>query len=328
MKFVLCTIAASLLTAAAASASCGSASCPLNHDRMFRAGLLSISFSHESIDQDRLYLGSSLSFVGAVPEEHDEVSTKNRLESLTFGYGLSDILAVQVIIPYVHREHTHIAHEEDGDVAESWNFNGFGDGVLMGQMALLTSPGGFGPSVMVTGGVKFPTGVTDFANADGERAEVTIQPGTGSTDFLAGLHYRQTIASVPTVDGQYSALPLIASVTYRVNGRGTDDYRFGSSVMVHVGTEYQFHEKAGALLQINGRFDAKADVGGTHEHADNTGGTWIFASPGLRMTVFDVMTVYGYIQLPVYRHVNGLQQAAKYNLQFGLSYSTNLLGPT
>jgi len=271
MKTALVTLVVSVVLACGtARASCGSASCPLNHDRMFRAGLFSISFTHESIDQDRLYLGSSLSFVGAVPLEHDEVSTRNRLESLTFGYGMSDLLALQVVLPYIRREHTHIAHEDAGDVRESWNFNGFGDAVLMAQAALVTPSEEFDPAVMVTGGVKLPTGVTDFANADGEQAEVTIQPGTGSTDIMLGLHYRQTVASLPTVDGQYSALPLIASVTYKINNKGTDDYRFGNSFMAHVGTEYQFHEKAGFLFQLNGRFDAKADVGGTHEHAENT----------------------------------------------------------
>jgi len=45
------------------------------------------------------------------------------------------------------------------------------------------------------------------------------------------------------------------------------------------------------------------------------------------MTVFEVMTVFGYVQLPIFRNVNGLQQGAKYNLLFGLSYSADLLTP-
>jgi hypothetical protein len=307
------------------SASCGSASCPLNHDRMFRAGLLTLSFSYEWIDQNQLHLGKTLSFVGAVPEEHDEVSTMNKRAVMTFGYGLSDAIALQVILPYVQREHTHIAREENGDVVESWDFGGFGDAVVMGQAGILMPDDGFEPSLTASAGVKLPTGETGLANADGERAEVTIQPGSGSVDVLLGLHYRQDMITVPMFDGQYSSLPVIASATYRLNGKGTDDYRAGNGFMIHLGTGYRFLTAASLLFQLNGTFEGQADIGSTHEQAENTGGTWIFASPGLEVSIFDAFTAFGYVQLPVYRDVNGLQQTAKYNLQFGLTYSAGLL---
>jgi hypothetical protein len=37
------------------------------------------------------------------------------------------------------------------------------------------------------------------------------------------------------------------------------------------------------LLQVNGMFRGYADVGSTEEFRENTGGSWIFVSPGLRL---------------------------------------------
>jgi hypothetical protein len=276
---------------------------------------------HEYINQDRLYLGGSPSSVGAIPGEHDEVSTLNRSETAVLMYGLSDRFALQAALPFIRREHNHVAHEDGADVAESWSFSEFGDLSLTAHYAALRTADDFDPSLVVLGGIKLPTGRTGVVNADGEAAEVTIQPGTGSVDFLAGLRYRQAMASLPTLDGSYSALPLEVMTTLRVNGKGTDDYRFGTLLLVHLGTSYRFIGGAAVLFQVNGRFEAGADVGNTLEEASNTGGTWIFASPGLEVDLFGGLSAHGFIQLPLYRDVNGLQQVAPYNLQIGLTYS-------
>src|SRR5436853_356555 len=59
------------------SASCGSATCPLNSYHSIKSGWVGLNIVHEYIDQNQIYVGSSKSFVGAIPEHHDEVRTLN-----------------------------------------------------------------------------------------------------------------------------------------------------------------------------------------------------------------------------------------------------------
>ena len=79
------------------------------------------------------------------------------------------------------------------------------------------------------------------------------------------------------------------------------------------------------LLQINSRFQAHADVGNTDEPEENTGGKWVFVSPGLKFYLSDDISLYGFVQLPVYQNVNGIQQTAPYNLRFGINKEINIL---
>jgi hypothetical protein len=94
---------------------------------------------------------------------------------------------------------------------------------------------------------------------------------------------------------------------------------------VHAGTAYQFSSHANLLLQLNGKFQGKADVGETGEPGENTGGTFVYLSPGLNVDVMPHLSAYGYLQIPVYQRVNGIQQTSRYNIQFGLSADIGLL---
>src|SRR5512144_859307 len=48
----------------------------------------------------------------------------------------------------------------------------------------------------VTFGLKLPTGRTTVANGEGEVAERTLQPGTGTTDGLFGAYYREALGGL------------------------------------------------------------------------------------------------------------------------------------
>jgi hypothetical protein len=305
--------------------SCGAASCPLNNYRYLKSGWLQIGLTHEYINQDRIFVGTQESFVGAIPRHHDEVETLNERTTINLQYGINDELGFNLFVPFVHREHSHIHHHHGEDLWEFWNFSGLGDIVATGQYAIITPVEPFDPYLSLTLGVKLPSGVTNAKNAEGEEAEITIQPGTGSVDGIVGVNYRQAITSVPTLSGKYGSLPLNLGLLYQFNGRGKDDYKFGNSLLAHLGTSYQFLERAALMLQVNGRFQRFAEVGSTGEPREDTGGTWIFVSPGLSLRLGEFLSAYTYVQLPVYQHVHGIQQTARANLLFGLSYDLDLL---
>ena len=95
MRFITLCIALSCLLSWSPGvfAGCGSANCPLNSYRPMGAGWLLLEFSHEYINQNRIYTGSTLSVVGAIPGDHDEVQTLNSLDRLSINAGLSDRLS-------------------------------------------------------------------------------------------------------------------------------------------------------------------------------------------------------------------------------------------
>ncbi len=325
MRFLVSSLTIALfLTPMAASANCGSASCPLNNDRYLGAGGLFLTLHHEYINLDEIYVGSSRSHVGALANTHDEISTLSERTIVAGDFGLSDRFSLHGEIPFVHREHIHRERTTDGFANEYWNFEGMGDAILSLRYTPMFATTHFAPSLALTAGLKLANGATGVTNGAGERAEVTLQPGTGSTDFLLGLNYRQNIASVPAVGGAYSALPLLAGVLVQIPGNGTEGYRFGNSVIASAGTAYQFAARGTFLFQLNYRWQDHADPGSTGEFASNTGGSWLFASPGLSIELSDAFSAEGYVQLPLYQNLNGIQQAAPYYLRLGISANLDL----
>ncbi len=323
---ILYLLLAAVLARTPLCASCGSASCPLASQRGLRAGTLQLSYFREYIDQDRIYVGSSRSYVGAIRYDHDEVRTINERETFHLAAGLSERIGLSIDLPFVRRQHSHIHHDAGGDQLEQWNFSGLGDVRASCRISLLSPGAPEDAELSVLGGVKLPTGVTDFANAEGETAEIALQPGSGSTDAFAGLQFRQDVAPVPTLSGEYSALPLIAEVHVQWNGRGPGGWRFGSVFQAHLGTAYEMSRHVSFLLQLNGKFVDYADVGSTGEPRENTGGSWLFLTPGLDVRFGDGFSGFANLQLPVYQDVHGIQQTSRFNLQFGLSAVFSVTG--
>jgi hypothetical protein len=72
---------------------------------------------------------------------------------------------------------------------------------------------------------------------------------------------------------------------------------------------------------LNGRFASKDDVGATNENRNLTGGRYLYLSPGLRVAMSHRTSIYGFVQLPLYQHVNGIQLTSKANYVAGIRRS-------
>ncbi len=259
-------------------------------------------------------------FVGALPDEHDEEQTLNQRSVLGMQYSISEAMALTVELPFILRTHSHI--DEGRNV--SFNLRGLGDIIVGGVFSLLSSPEEYDPSLSVQVGAKLPTGVTDATGSNGEVAEVTIQPGTGSFDGIVGLDYRQGLARAPSLSGEFSIVPLTAGMSYQVGGRGTHGYRLGNVLLVYLGSEYRLLGQVTLLLQANGMFRAHSDVGSTGESPQNTGGAQIFLSPGVKLHLSSAVSVFGNVHVPVYLNVQGIQQTSRVGMQFGASADLDL----
>jgi hypothetical protein len=150
---------------------------------------------------------------------------------------------------------------------------------------------------------------------------VTIQPGSGSTDVFAGATWQSGWLRNTSLKGEMghtTLIPFFASVTLRHNGRGTNRYRKGDELQVNAGSEYPINSRVNVLGQINLRQALKDSIGDTFENPGLTGGTHLYVSPGLRITLGHGLSAYTYIQLPMYEHVNGAQLTSRRNLLVGI----------
>ena len=296
-----------------AVASCGSASCPIDLSAL-NTGRFTIDLSWQSIDQNQPRIGTRAARVGEIASDHDEIRTINRIAALQLGYRASDRFELSVTMPYVSRSHTHFDNESQQ--IERWDFGALGDLVAQARA-------GVTDHVWLIGGVKLPTGARSETSDNGEIAEVTIEPGTGSTDVIGGVSFRSSVLRDTALSGPMghaTLIPLFASITYRVNGRGTNDYRRGDELQINAGTEYPITQRLSVLGQINARRTAKDDVGNTDEDRNLTGGTYAYVSPGLRLRVAPGLSVYGIVQLPAYQRVNGIQLTARRNYVGGVRW--------
>lgn len=319
--------AVSLTLSGPARASCGSYSCPIDV-----AGLevpkpgagssrhLSLDASYQYIDQNAPRAGLHRAAIGEVPNpEHNEVRTINRLLNLRADYNLDTRWGFAVLLPLITRTHDHI-EVASGD-NEHWSISGAGDVVAQARYAVLPRTETGAPRVLISGGVKLPTGRTGARNDEGEVADPTLQPGSGSWDLLFGATYEQDILTVPMLTGDWARLPFFASAQYKQNNPGTNGYRFGDEAQANLGAAYALLRPLDFLLQSNFRVRMRDYNGDTGEDTAFTGGNFLYMSPGLRVKLSPSLSAYGYLQLPLYQRVNQEQLTADRHWLFGLSYA-------
>ena len=175
-------------------------------------------------------------------------------------------------------------------------------------------------------GVKLPTGShtltgtsTDPTAPGPVAIDRGLQPGTGTTDLIAGAYYADGINE----DWDYFLQGLYQSAL-----KSSDQYRPGNGTNVSFGLRYAGFTSFTPQVQLNVRHvqrdsGANADTvstGGTLAYL-STGGTLAYLSPGVVVPISQKASVYGFVQLPVYRNVNGVQLAPRYTASVGVHYA-------
>ena len=314
MKRIL--LLGALLAPFTASASCGSAFCTVNtswdaHGAWLEPGAR-LDLRFESINQDQPRAGTKDISVGEIHRHHDEVKTENRNLIATYDYTFNQDWGVSAVLPLVNRDHEHIHNHGGGQIPEKWTFTGLGDMRVLVRRRLASFEDADKHTIGTAGvnfGVKLPTGQTNQRNSDGEEAERSLQPGTGTTDFLVGAYYSKDLPE--------------RNLSWFVQGHAQmavneyNDYRAGHRVMLDVGTRYALGDRVGLMLQANYLFKARDQ--GLEAEPEDTGGRFLFLSPGVSYAVSRAAQVYGFLQLPVHQDVNGVQLVAKYALAVGLN---------
>jgi hypothetical protein len=159
-------------------------------------------------------------------------------------------------------------------------------------------------------GVKTDWGVND-ASRDGERLDEHVQPGTGSTDWFAGL------------SGSYQVNPrsaIFASAQYRKTGRNDFGYQYGRVQLLNLAYEHKLGGRWDAVLEANYRHAGRDEIDASKELDPDTGGSIMYLTPRLLFDAGRGWVVRASAQLPLSQSdLNGEQhEKSVYNL--GLTY--------
>ena len=302
--------------AGTAHASCGSAFCLVNTDwsaqgYYLEPGVL-FDLKYETVTLDQPRTGTRRIGVGEIPAHHDEVETKNRNFIAAVDWSVAPEWGVSFVLPYVDRDHVHIHNHRGEKLLETWSFRDLGDMRVVGRYEVHSSretverQSSFG----VTLGVKLPTGKYDVTNAEGDLAERSLQPGTGTTDVLLGLYWS-------------SAAPLANTSWFaRVQGvlpaNEREGFKPGKAVYADAGARYAVANDVGLMLQLN--YVWKDRDSGSEAEPEDSGQQQLWLSPGVSWNVAKNVQIYAFAQFPLYQKVNGVQLTADWSALTGVSW--------
>lgn len=224
-------------------------------------------------------------------------------------YAVTNRLTLSLILPWL-RQREALTGTNEQAIAD-----GPGDGTLMVQYQFLskkdwTAIGGLG--------TKAPTGITSIVNNLGILLNPNIQPGTGAWEGLGALYLRRGKFLRPTM-----SVEMIGS--YRLMGTGDrfgrlQRYRFGDERQVYLGISDQYFMKKFLMdVSLGFRFRQTQTDLVNEVPVPNTGGNWLYFSPGINIYITPSITWGTGMNYPLYRSLTGTQLTTSWTLQSGIS---------
>jgi hypothetical protein len=229
-------------------------------------------------------------------------------------YGISKRWSVALSIPYVYRsENTGSSIEGFSKISSS----GIGDLLVQTNFTIIEKGKN---QLLLSAGLKMPTGSNDETNDLGIPLPADLQPGTGSWDGIVAALYQMN--NIWGGNFQFNA-----SATARFNGKGTrfdgrQSYHFGNAYSVIIGLNYEvFLKKSYLVPSLNiGYRRTMIDIT-NNSLTPSTGGDWVSLIPGLGYYFNDGIMVLVSSSIPVFRYLEGTQLTTTYRLFFQFQYT-------
>jgi hypothetical protein len=236
-----------------------------------------------------------------IPGFHRDLDGSDRILQMDMTYGLSSRWNLTASVPLSVR-HTHdVAH---GDAVAEYGTTGFGD-VLVGVRWAM------GPRRLVGGfSVKTPTGpYTIGGEFGGGIQDPTLQPGTGALDFVGSVQYSWSAESL--------RLTWAVAGSYQVTTPNRFDYQFANQAIATAGVSRPLSDHLSVSLQAKLFHQGRNSFVG--EPVPSTGGTFVYLTPGLRLSPTRDFALYSYVLFVPYRYVNDAQLAPRFSVLAGVS---------
>ena len=234
------------------------------------------------------------------PDFHRETGGRERFVQVDVTYGLAARTAlVASLTASAHRRYD-VTHT--GTAASTYVTDGVGDAQIGARHA-------FGP--LVAGlSLKLPIGDYRLGpDLGGGPLDPTLQPGTGTLDLVASLQWR--------LPRRAAGLDWTLAGSYQANDANDLDYRFGDESMLTLtgGRRLSARLSVSAQAKLARRARSRFLAAGV----PSTGSTILYGTPGARLSLPAASAVYGYLQIPLLRHVNDTQLAPSWGFLVGLS---------
>ncbi|MFZ6727523.1 TonB-dependent receptor [Undibacterium sp. MH2W] len=326
-SLIATTIALLFPAFAHACASCG---CTLSSDwdGLSTAGEagFKLDVRYDYLNQNQLRSGTSTISPAAASQiqtstgaQEVEKFTKNNYLTASLDYNSGRNWGVNVVVPYIRRDHSTLGTASDGSTAGSdggqydSSTSSIGDVKIVGRYSGFAEEHKWG----ILFGTKLPTGShtltgtsTDATNPGTASIDRGLQPGTGTTDLILGVFYADAVNE----DWSYFAQSIVQTALTT-----SDDYKPGTGININGGLRYNGFNNVKPMLQLNAKY-VKHDTGANAD-TNSTGGTLIYFSPGLVGNVTDRVSLYSFVQVPVYQNVRGVQLAPRYTASVGVKVS-------
>ncbi len=332
LTFVMRSLAAALVAAggllpgfAIACASCG---CSLSSDWETQgysaAPGWKLDMRYDYLNQNQLRSGTGTISPAAASQivtksgnQEVEQFTKNQYLTTTIDYANGQNWGVSLVLPYINRDHATLGTASDGVNPGAGGGSYYSSTSSFGDLKVIGRYSGFTPNhdYGILFGLKLPTGdfklsgtSTDPANP-GALAPIDrgLQPGTGTTDVIVGAYHFDLLSQ----DWGYFAQAMYQRALDYRNG-----YQPGDGLNVNFGVRYMSFANVTPQLQVNVR-NVQHDRGANSDQV-STGGTLAYLSPGAIVSITKDVSAYGFVQVPVYQNVSGVQLAPRYIVTAGM----------
>lgn len=225
-------------------------------------------------------------------------------------FGVNPNFTVSVAIPYISKSLDRPA------AASTLRAEGLGDAAVVGKYRFFQNTGaGETTEAAVLFGVELPTGRDSVKNG-GVTLPQSFQLGSGSVDAIIG-------GAFTRIQGRWLVnADLIAKINTEAN-----DFQFGNSLRFDVGghfraypARYERYDQMtiNLVAELNGIWADENQLNGSDIGA--SGGTKVFATPGIQVIVSESLLFEGAVQLPVAMNLNGTQLEEDFVAIFGLRF--------
>lgn len=325
-KFSFLTVSIALLFPAFAHA-CASCGCTLSSDwdglSTTGEGGFKLDIRYDYLNQNQLRSGTDTitpaaasQLVNSAGAQEVEKFTKNNYVTASLDYSSGGNWGVNLVVPYINRNHSTLGTASDGTTAGPGggqydsSTSSIGDIKIIGRYSGFSEDHKFG----ILFGTKLPTGShtltgtsTDPTNPGPAQIDRGLEPGTGTTDLILGVFYADTL------NDQWS---YFTQTMLQTSLDSSDQYKPGTGINVNAGLRYNGFEHVKPMLQLNAKY-VQHDTGANAD-TNSTGGTLLYISPGVVANVTDKVSVYSFIQAPMYQNVRGVQLAPRYTASVGM----------
>lgn len=287
-------VAVALLTASGTARACDFCNCLLGINPFYTSAdrlTLSMLLQRTSHPAGMIDTGSMGSKLVAVPPgglagvgphlmhggAHDEtvaVTERRTTFELAAQHHFSDHFMITATLPL-------LMIAIDGEPAG--NYRGMGDPALTAHYVATVDAGNGAHAVVMAGvGLDLPLGATGLHNADGERLDPTMQPGSGSADAVANVRGML----------QTGAWTIALDALARLNTENADGYRFGHTLTATATVNRDLVRSNADQFALVGIAGLRAELAGDDRRnglaRDGTGFTTGYAQLGMEVAYGDV----------------------------------------